>query len=418
MNLLTAALDLLLPQPCAGCGAPDRLICPACRDQLAGPARLCLPSPVPAGLPPPYAVAPYAGPVRRLIVAHKEHGLAGLAEPLGAALARAVLTAADPWPSVLLVPVPSSQASVRRRGHDPTWRIAQKAVRQAATMAVRQTPPPTPELPGPGFTTGSMPGFATDSGPGRATDSGPGRAADSEPGHATDSVPRLALGTASGSTTDSVPGSATDSIRGSATGTASGSAIGSGPWSGIDRAPWSGTGPGAAPEPDRLRAIPQISCVRALTHCRRVQDQAGLTATARAANLDGALRAGMDLRGHRVIVVDDVLTTGATLTEAARALRAAGADVLACAVIAATQRRTDDPPPPRARARPTIRTTATATATATIATATTGLFGSAVMVRSEASPPRHGQGHHGHGHGQGHGPEPTLPGSHLPPDPE
>ena len=219
MNLLSAALDLLLPQPCAGCDAPGGVLCRSCEHSLTGPARLCLPSPIPAGLPPPFATAPYAGPVRRLIVAHKERGLSGLTGFLGAALARSVLTATAAGDRVVLVPVPSSRASVRRRGHDPTLRLAEEATRTLPAMS------------------------------------------------------------------------------------------------------------GLRP-----------ACVRALIHRRGVADQAGLSATERATNLRGALYSPLDLTGHRVIVVDDVLTTGATLTEATRALREAGAEVPVCAVIAATQR--------------------------------------------------------------------------------
>ncbi|MER6998439.1 phosphoribosyltransferase family protein [Streptomyces sp. NPDC000410] len=60
---------------------------------------------------------------------------------------------------------------------------------------------------------------------------------------------------------------------------------------------------------------------------REVADQSGLTARRRLANLSGALEVGAGaerlLEGRRAVLVDDLMTTGASLVEAARALRAA-----------------------------------------------------------------------------------------------
>lgn len=84
--------------------------------------------------------------------------------------------------------------------------------------------------------------------------------------------------------------------------------------------------------------VPGGRAVRLLRPARRVADQSGLTTVARAANLAGALRA-TGVPGGAVVVVDDVMTTGATLVEATRALRAQGHRVVGCAVVAATVRR-------------------------------------------------------------------------------
>jgi predicted amidophosphoribosyltransferase len=154
------------------------------------------------------------------LLAHKERGRLGLGPPLGRALAAAVGCLLPPR-DVLLVPVPSSRAAVRERGHDHALRLARYA---AAALA--------------------------------------------EDGR-------------------------------------------------------------------RARAFPALAPVRALG------DQSGLGAAGRAANLAGAFRVVRDLPpGVPLIVVDDVLTTGASLTEACRALGANGASPHGAATVAATIRRT------------------------------------------------------------------------------
>lgn len=68
-------------------------------------------------------------------------------------------------------------------------------------------------------------------------------------------------------------------------------------------------------------------------------EQKSLGAGARRKNVHGTMTAGRpgNLRGMTVLLADDVLTTGATLAEATRALRASGAHVAGAAVIAAVR---------------------------------------------------------------------------------
>jgi predicted amidophosphoribosyltransferase len=187
------------------------------------------------------------------VLAFKEHGRAELAAPLGTALALAVAAVLRGVPAseggvVLLVPVPSSAAAVRRRGRDHVRELADAAVAELRAAGV---PAVTARL--------------------------------------------------------------------------------------LGRAPG-----------------------------RRVQDSAGLGAAEREANLAGRYRTlprrPVVLQGSRVVLVDDVVTSGATLTEATRALRdergapavGPGVPVLA-AVLAATPRRVERPVPAAAPGTFTVR---------------------------------------------------------------
>ena len=208
------------------------MLCPDCLAVLPASGHEVRPDPPPPGLVATFAAAAYADPLRRLILAHKERQAFGLAVPLGEVLA-AVLDSAvaalapGPETGLVLVPVPSSAAATRRRGHDPVLRMTRVAARSLAARG-RQAAP-----------------------------------------------------------------------------------------------------------------------ARLLRIARPVADQAGLDADARAANLAGrlAVRAGVHSalarRGGAVLVLvcDDVLTTGATLAEAQRALAAVGLPAAAAGTLAATQRR-------------------------------------------------------------------------------
>ena len=225
--MLADALDLVLPRRCAGCGSAGTTVCLRCRASLTGAPWRHRPTPCPVGLPELAAAAGYQGPVRALLLAHKEHGRLGLVRPLGTALAGAVQLLLIDAPSlppvplgpVLLVPVPSAPSAVRQRGHDHARRLAARA---AAELRGRGCP---------------------------------------------------------------------------------------------------------------------VRMATPLRFARTVADQAGLSATGRAGNLAGALVSRQSLAGCSVVIVDDVVTTGATLAEAARALRASGALVHGAAVVAATRLR-------------------------------------------------------------------------------
>lgn len=240
---LAAARDLLLGGRCAACDRPGHVLCRGCRDLLPDEALLARgptrPRPCPDGFPPTWSVGGYEGPLRSVLLAHKEHGQQALARPLGELLALAVdglAPASGPGPLVL-VPVPSRAAAVRSRGRDPTAVLVRAAGRVLRARVE---------------------------------------------GH-------------------------------------------------------------------------DVVVARLLTTRPGLVDQSGLGVEDRAVNLRGSMRvrpAGLRALARRtprvagVVVCDDVVTTGATLVEAARALRAVGLPVRGAATVAATRRRARRPPAP------------------------------------------------------------------------
>lgn len=89
---------------------------------------------------------------------------------------------------------------------------------------------------------------------------------------------------------------------------------------------------------DPVRLLLRRPSLRALALTREGSAQKGLGERDRAANRLGALRATRRLDGLRIAIVDDVMTTGATLDEAARAIRASGGDPVEAVTLAATPR--------------------------------------------------------------------------------
>lgn len=140
MDLRTAAADLLVGADCPGCGAPALDWCREC-------ARAARPSPrlVAVGHPgvdvPVCAAAENTGVVADLVVAWKDADRHRLTRHLGLLLAAACVPflpdAVTHDQELLLVPVPSTPATVRRRGADLAADLARRAAAELATTGTR-----------------------------------------------------------------------------------------------------------------------------------------------------------------------------------------------------------------------------------------------------------------------------------------
>jgi predicted amidophosphoribosyltransferase len=126
-TVIDALLELSLGRRCLSCGEAGEAWCVQCLRDSLSVHRVRTPSGRMV-----VAASRYAGAVRQAVLAHKEHGQLALAAPLGRLLAAAVEAerqtalgregvASQPG---TIVPVPSSRAVVRSRGHDHARRLA------------------------------------------------------------------------------------------------------------------------------------------------------------------------------------------------------------------------------------------------------------------------------------------------------
>lgn len=84
---------------------------------------------------------------------------------------------------------------------------------------------------------------------------------------------------------------------------------------------------------NRKKLIPVSNCLRIR---KQVSDQASLSGEQRRVNLTGSMSLVGYPAGYKAILIDDVVTTGATLREAKRCLQEAGAEVLGFIAFAET----------------------------------------------------------------------------------
>jgi ComF family protein len=81
---------------------------------------------------------------------------------------------------------------------------------------------------------------------------------------------------------------------------------------------------------NRVQSVKVLNC---LVLSSGVLDQVGLSSEERIANLSGSMRLNQPVSGKTVFLVDDVVTTGATITEAWKTLSLGGAIVLGALVV-------------------------------------------------------------------------------------
>ena len=130
-DLAEDVADLTLSRACVACGEIGSLLCSACEASLIRVHRHEIaqwgtpPSHQQAGAGPVVVASTYDGAAKRVIIAHKEHGVLGLTPVLGSMLAVSIAALGEgPF---AVVPIPPHRDAVRRRGIDTLGAIADRA---------------------------------------------------------------------------------------------------------------------------------------------------------------------------------------------------------------------------------------------------------------------------------------------------
>ncbi|MFI7496492.1 ComF family protein [Kocuria sp. M4R2S49] len=141
LDRLAEAAEVLLPVECAVCRAPGSALCRACRLLLrrscARPFEASSAAPLLDPALPVVAAGRYAHGLATCLLALKNTGRTDLVPVLAACLATALHSAAPDWPPgpVLLVPVPTSPAALRRRWFDPVRVLLDDCARRGVLPA-------------------------------------------------------------------------------------------------------------------------------------------------------------------------------------------------------------------------------------------------------------------------------------------
>jgi predicted amidophosphoribosyltransferase len=132
---LAEFVDLVLPTSCLYCRKLGAQICISCKPEWmherAAPLELQLP-----GLSG-VALTAFDGSAAALITAIKDHGQTSLLAPIGEAMGRVAAERYADLSSVALLPVPSSRASVRRRGVNLGAMLAARVSKQSGLPVSR-----------------------------------------------------------------------------------------------------------------------------------------------------------------------------------------------------------------------------------------------------------------------------------------